>query len=565
MHEAELPKKRFWTVKKIGAGAAVFLLASGGAYGIAYGFDPAIRAWNSAQSVAVKTFRDVFSTGRNGAAVEFDLGSGTGSSGSAEIASAAVSANLEGSASVKSPKTENMNAQYITAAQGSGGASDVPAASATSSTRTAQSVSTTASSSAFFSAPPVAKVYLPASTPSLAASSTAFAAPAPSCDFNATDTPTHKVLLNEIAWMGSLQDTSGETATEASGREWMELRNNNGEDVDLSDWQIVNQTEKFKIMFGGSAKIDFGEFFLLERDGNFIPGVPADNIYSGGLSNAGEWLRLFDGNCRLIDEINASSGWPGGSNSTKATLERDNTDLGWHTSGFAGGTPKAQNSVVWNPASVAAPAIVSPAPEPATQAASSGTAPITASATSTSSSTALVTASDTEETSAASSSTPAVSGGLSHPVIAAVGIAGAESSNDFVKIFNLTDIAVDISGWKLHKRTNTGTEDSLRTFPLGSIVASGGYFAWANSMDGFAASVSANVSSTATLAADNSVAIENTSGTVIDAVAWGTGTNQFVEGAAYPADPAANQVLSRKFVDGVLEDSDNNAEDFTLQ
>ena len=97
------------------------------------------------------------------------------------------------------------------------------------------------------------------------------------------------------------------------------------------------------------------------------------------------------------------------------------------------------------------------------------------------------------------------------------------------------------------------------------MVASGGYFTWANSEAGFADSIAANVSSTETLSADNSVALFDATGATVDQVAWGTGTNQYVEGTAYPTDPTASQVLMRQSANGALVDTDNNASDFAIQ
>ena len=110
-----------------------------------------------------------------------------------------------------------------------------------------------------------------------------------------------------------------------------------------------------------------------------------------------------------------------------------------------------------------------------------------------------------------------------------------------------------------------GTDYSLKEFPAGSTLAAGQFFVWANSAGGFSEATGANVSSTETLAADNSVAILDASGNVIDAVAWGTGTGQYGEGPPYPTDPGANQSLSRRLSDGVMVDTENNTNDFVLQ
>ncbi len=95
-------------------------------------------------------------------------------------------------------------------------------------------------------------------------------------------------------------------------------------------------------------------------------------------------------------------------------------------------------------------------------------------------------------------------------------------------------------------------------------MGGGLFFIWANSVGGFSDGIRANASSTETLAADNSVALFNVSGTVVDTVAWGTGTGQFVEQSAFAVNPDANKVLARKIEDGVMIDTDNNAADFTI-
>ena len=153
----------------------------------------------------------------------------------------------------------------------------------------------------------------------------------------------------------------------------------------------------------------------------------------------------------------------------------------------------------------------------------------------------------------------------SHILIAAVQIAGDATSNDFVKLYNPTAVAIDVSGWKLHKKSNTGADYSLKVFASGTSMPAGGYLVWANSANGFSDAIGADVASTQTLAADNSVALFDASGSEIDAVAWGNGTDQYVEGSPYPANPGANQVLARRSVNGGEIDTDDNGNDFALQ
>jgi len=117
----------------------------------------------------------------------------------------------------------------------------------------------------------------------------------------------------------------------------------------------------------------------------------------------------------------------------------------------------------------------------------------------------------------------------------------------------------------LRKKSQPGTDSSLRTIPSGTSLAAGQFFLWANSAGGFSETVHADVSSTETIAANNSVALLNASGTIVDALGWGSGTNQYGEGTPYPTSPAAGQLLKRKIADGMFVDTNDNSADFILQ
>ncbi len=384
------------------------------------------------------------------------------------------------------------------------------------------------------------------------------------CSFPTVTNSSRRIILNEIAWMGTPLK-NGETDVKPSEREWIELKNTASTSVDVSGWKLLDSAKNISVTLADTASIPAGGFYLLARGGGQVLGVQSDASYVGTLPNAGDQIALLDASCGLSDIINASSGWPGGNNITKQTLERDRDGVGWHTSVFPGGTPRAENSIPLA-ISTSSPVVVLAIASDSTQ-----------NATETNDETNQPTFPNNSSSSQSSSSQPVSSSslpsgmstvgasGVDHMVIAAVQIAGASSSNDFVKIMNPTNEAIDISNWKLHKKSSTGTDYSLRDFPTGSIVAPGEYFLWANSLGGFSAAMNANVSSTETLSADNSVGLFNASGTMIDAVAWGTGTNQYVEGPAFPTDPTANQVLIRLTQNGSMVDTNNNASDFQIQ
>jgi len=154
----------------------------------------------------------------------------------------------------------------------------------------------------------------------------------------ATDASLQKVIINEIAWMG----------TESSyNDEWIELYNGSSFNLSLEGWQLI--AEDGSPIINLSGEITAGDFYLLERtDDETVPDVKADLIYKGSLNNEGEYLRLVDKDGLLIDEVNCLSGWFAGDNKTKATMEREETSedplQNWQKSQAPGGTPKAKNS-----------------------------------------------------------------------------------------------------------------------------------------------------------------------------------------------------------------------------
>ncbi len=150
---------------------------------------------------------------------------------------------------------------------------------------------------------------------------------------------TYDVVINEIAWMGTVNSVNDE---------WIELYNQTNQSIDLMGWTLTAVDGQPKINLIGS--IAPGGYFLLERTSDdSAPGVTADQVYTGALGNGGEILELRDKDNNLIDKIDASLGWPAGDNTTKATMERK-ADGGWQASQNSGGSPKAQNSGGLQPA-----------------------------------------------------------------------------------------------------------------------------------------------------------------------------------------------------------------------
>ena len=137
-----------------------------------------------------------------------------------------------------------------------------------------------------------------------------------------------QVIINEIAWMGTVASPNDE---------WMELYNPSDSLVSLDGWVLEAADGTPKINLEGT--ISASGFFLLERtDDNTVPDIPADQIYTGALSNDGENLILKDVNGATVHQVDASAGWPAGDNTTKETMQWNGSS--WIT---APGTPKAAN------------------------------------------------------------------------------------------------------------------------------------------------------------------------------------------------------------------------------
>lgn len=142
-----------------------------------------------------------------------------------------------------------------------------------------------------------------------------------------------KVVINEIAWMG--------TATSTPNDEWIELKNISDQKIDLTGWTLkaIDKTPQISL----TGIIPTQGYFLLERtNDDTVPEIPANQIYTGALGNNGEKLELFNKENNLIDSVDCSNGWLAGDNSTKQTMERIGEN--WQTSQNPGGTPKQANS-----------------------------------------------------------------------------------------------------------------------------------------------------------------------------------------------------------------------------
>jgi len=140
-----------------------------------------------------------------------------------------------------------------------------------------------------------------------------------------------QVVLNEIAWMGTVADANNE---------WIELFNTGTDTVDVTGWTI-DDGNTLDVVLSGS--VSGNAVVLLERtDDTSVEGVTAFQIYTGALANTGATLTLRNSNGEIIDQVVGGEGWQqiGGDNSTKDTPQR--VSSGWITKPA---TPGTRNSV----------------------------------------------------------------------------------------------------------------------------------------------------------------------------------------------------------------------------
>ncbi len=140
-----------------------------------------------------------------------------------------------------------------------------------------------------------------------------------------------------------------------------------------------------------------------------------------------------------------------------------------------------------------------------------------------------------------------VHGETSFPVIQEVQIAGEVSDDEFIELYNPTASPIDISGWQLRRKTESGSVSSIKVFGKDTLIQPHSYYLWANSKGVFAAMADTSTSSSA-LANNNSIALYNKSGSdaiLIDSLTWGKGAF-FRETDSSQITPLKNESLSRE-------------------
>jgi len=158
------------------------------------------------------------------------------------------------------------------------------------------------------------------------------------------------LVINEIAWMGT--PVEGVDAKQYWRYEWIELYNAGEQTVSMQGWRIElysGEQLDFTILLYGNVPAE--DYFLVGASDK-IPGVNINYVtLAGKFKNPGQRVVLKDAEGAVVEEVDAGSGWYGGDNDLKLTMERRFPDRpatdeeNWGSSQNTGGTPKAQNSL----------------------------------------------------------------------------------------------------------------------------------------------------------------------------------------------------------------------------
>ena len=141
-----------------------------------------------------------------------------------------------------------------------------------------------------------------------------------------------------------------------------------------------------------------------------------------------------------------------------------------------------------------------------------------------------------------------------HVVISEIQVGGGVADDEFVELYNPTTSSVDLSGWRLTRKTAAGTTENNLVASLSGSIPAHGYFLVAHpDYDGAVAEDMVYSATSSAIAANNSVVLYSDAGvTVVDKVGMGTATD--VETTATTS-PDADTSIERKANSSSTSDS----------
>ncbi len=146
-----------------------------------------------------------------------------------------------------------------------------------------------------------------------------------------------------------------------------------------------------------------------------------------------------------------------------------------------------------------------------------------------------------------------------HLIIHEIQIAGANGNDEFVELFNPTSAPIDLSGYKLSKKTKGGTESALvSAAKFSGIIQAYGHFLISHPdyKDKIAADFVYS-SSTYYISSDNTILLYDKDGTLLDKVGFGAATD-------FESTPAPNPDAGKSIERKNFSDTNKNSADFLV-
>lgn len=158
-----------------------------------------------------------------------------------------------------------------------------------------------------------------------------------------------------------------------------------------------------------------------------------------------------------------------------------------------------------------------------------------------------------------------------HIVISEIQIGGESANDEFVELYNPMDNEINLENWDLKRKTKSGTEYNILNNVEGT-VPSRGYFliiprancgenkdeaCYLKEMAG-----DDEYTTNSFLAKNNTILLYNDNGDLIDKVGWGEASD--FEGEVITVNPEDGESLKRKGISDIIQDTDNNNDDFIL-
>lgn len=156
-----------------------------------------------------------------------------------------------------------------------------------------------------------------------------------------------------------------------------------------------------------------------------------------------------------------------------------------------------------------------------------------------------------------------------HPVISEIQIGGTSDADDeFVELYNPTGADVDLTGWRLSRKTPTGTTQNSLVSNISGTIKAHGFFLITSPESLSSGSADFIYDTTSHLAASNSATLYSDGGiTVIDIV--GMGSSVVSESATISNPPVGGSIERKPGESDPLAgngiDTDNNSNDFAIR